>query len=245
MSTCSCCELEKRVDALEKAVAELQTGIIPTPEPEPSPPSQADEVLLKIGGQPVWINRSDGEHVWWTGEMTVDGDGSPRCYGPKGCNPEPLDYLGNAGSPGNWWGVATDDQTECGDPIVQGKNNPYPGLYVSTTAYVVAGYYWYDPRRYLDSEKICFTVVPGNVRKATVGICKGCKARITDNQTGKTLDCVIGDIGPTDHMGEASIACASFFGLNPSPKSGGSSDESRFKYEMWPGVAVEGFGLQS
>jgi hypothetical protein len=199
------------------------------------------EVLLKIGGEPVYIEHA-GEHVWWTGEMTIDADGSPRAYGPSGT--EPLDYLGNAGYPGNWWGIATDTQQSDGNPIIQGGRDPWPGYYVSTTAYVVPGYYYSDPRHYLDSEKICFSVIPGNVRKATVGICKGCKARITDNNTGKVLECVIGDIGPSDHMGEASMAAAEFFGIDPNPKNGGSSDESRFKYECWPGIAAEGYVLQ-
>jgi hypothetical protein len=203
------------------------------------------DILLKIGGKPVFIEHDDDgmEHVWWTGEFTVDADGSPRAYAPSGYG-APLDYLGNAGYPGNWWGVATDNQQSSGNPVVQGGKDPWPGYYVSTTAYVVSGYYYTDPRHYLDSEKIYFSVVPGNVRKATAGICKGCKARIKDNQTGKVLDCVIGDIGPTDHMGEASIAVAEFFGIDSNPKNGGSSNETRWLYEMWPGVAAKGFVLQ-
>jgi hypothetical protein len=207
------------------------------------------EVLLKIGGVPVFIDYYDNgkEYVYWTGEMTIDADGSPRAYGPSGT--KPLDYLANAGSPGNWWGIATDNQESDGVPIVQGTEDPWPGYYVSTTAYLVPGYKWSDPRRYLDSEAVLFTVVPGNVRKATVGICKGCRARVTDKKSregkGKAVECVIGDVGPSDHMGEASIALARFFGVNPNPKSGGSSDKTRFQYEMWPGVAAKGYALQS
>jgi Fungal chitosanase of glycosyl hydrolase group 75 len=198
------------------------------------------EVLLTIQGKPVFIDH--GEHVWWNGEMTIDADGSPRAYGPEGT--DPLDYLGNAGYPGNWWGIATYSNEPDGEPVIQGKNDPCPGYYVSTTAYLVAGYKHTDPRRYLNSETICFAVIPGNVRKATVGICKGCKARITDKNKGKVLNCVIGDIGPSDHMGEASIAVAKFFGINPDPKKGGSSDTTRWQYECWPGVAAEGYTLQ-
>jgi hypothetical protein len=207
------------------------------------------EVLLKICGKPVYIDYDgEQEHLSWTGEFTVDGDGSPRCYGPKGCKPEPLDYLGNAGywdNPNNWWGVATDDREYSGDPVIQGPQNPYPGLYVSTTAYVNSQWYYSDPRHYLDSEKVLFMVIPGNVRKACRGICKGCKGKVTDKKTSKSTECVVGDIGPTDHMGEGSIKLAEFFGLSGSPKSGGSSDETRFLYECWPGVAAEGYVLQS
>ena len=205
------------------------------------------DVLLKIDGVPVYIDHDENgmEHVYWTGEMTVNGDGSPRCYGPEGT--EPLDYLDNAGQPGNWWGIyAPPDGT--GKPVIQGAHDPWPGYYVSMTAYIRTEYAASDPRRYLDSETVAFSVVPGNVRKATVGICKGCRCRITDKKSkhkaGRFLECVIGDIGPTNHLGEASMAVAKFFGLNPDPKKGGSSDATRFQYEMWPGVAAKGYKLQ-
>jgi len=201
------------------------------------------EVLLTIGGVPVYIDSEVREHLSWAGEFTVDADGSPRCYGPKGT--QPLDYLGNAGYSGNWWGIVTDTNEPDGDPIVQNGNNPCPGYYVSCTAYLVPGYYFYDPRRYLDSEKVLFTVIPGNVRKACVGICKGCRAKVTDNKTGKSVECVIGDIGPSDHLGEGSMKLAEAFGLNADPKCGGSCDEKRFLYECWPGMAAEGYELQS
>lgn len=199
------------------------------------------EVLLTIEGKPVYISYQ--EHVTWTAGMTVDADGSPRAYGPSGT--EPLDYLANAGEPGNWWGIATHNQEADGTPIVQGSKDPWPGYYVSTTAYIIKEFQHSDPRHYLDSETIPFVVVPGNVRKATDGVCKGCRARVTDKQTRSVLDCVIGDIGPSDHMGEASIAVAKYFDLNADPKTGGSDDLDRFFYEMWPGLAAEGYVLQS
>lgn len=201
------------------------------------------DVLLYIGDEPVYIG--EDEHLSWTGEFTVDGDGHPQCYGPSEAGIEPLDYIGNAGYPGNWWGIATDNQEYYGEPIIQNEKNPAPGYYVSTTAYVISGYYWYDPRHYLHSGEVLFMVIPGNVRKAVVGICKGCKGKVTDKKTKKSVECVVGDVGPTDHMGEGSMALAEFFGLDSSPKSGGSSDTSRFHYECWPGVPAKGFKLQS
>ena len=202
------------------------------------------DVLLYIGGKPVYIDEEDEqEHLSWTGEYTIDGDGHPQCYGPSGT--AALDYLGNAGHPGNWWGVATDNQESYGDPVVQGSQNSCPGFYVSTTAYVVPGYYWYDPRRYLHSGEVPFMVIPGNVRTSCRGICKGCKGKVTDKKSKKSMEVVVGDIGPSDHMGEGSMKLAEFFGLDPSPKHGGSSDESRFYFECWPGIAAEGFILQS
>ena len=199
------------------------------------------QTLLTIGGVPVYY---DGTKVWWTGEMTLDADGCPRAYGPEGCEPEPLDYLANAGYPGNWWGIVTVN----GEPYEQEDGSPeaapYPGLYVSTTAYLVPGFSSTDCRRYLDSEKVAFSVVPGNVRMSIPPKFLGCRARITDKTHKKTLNCVIADVGPSNHLGEASLAAAHFFGVNSNPKNGGSSDRKRWLYECWPDEEAKGYDLQ-
>jgi hypothetical protein len=199
------------------------------------------EVLLTVGGKPV--HSSYQEHVWWIGELMIDADGSPRAYGPPGT--DALDDLANAGYPRNWWGIATNTQEPDGTPIIQDDKDPCPGYYVSTTAYVLPGFPYSDPRRYLNSEKVVFIVVPRSVVKATVGACKGCKARITDLYASTYVDCVVGDIGPCDQMGEASMAAAKYFNVNSDPKCGGSSDAKRWRYDMWPGSPAEGYVLQA
>jgi hypothetical protein len=197
-------------------------------------------VLLTIGGVPVYQD-GDGS-VHWVGEFTIDADGCPRAYGP---NNSGLDYTANAGYPGNWWGIVTDDS---GMPAIQetgdSKKWPYPGLYISTTAYLVSGYGKYDCRHYVDSEKVCFAVVPGNVRTSIPPKFLGCRSIITDKKTGKELECACCDVGPSNHLGEGSMAAAEFFGLSPSPKTGGSSDRSRFHYRMFPGVRSKDYPLQ-
>jgi hypothetical protein len=200
----------------------------------------SDNVLLRIGGKPVWEGE-DG-HLTWIGEFTIDADGSPRCYGPRGT--DPLDYLGNAGYPGNWWGVATDNRESYGKPIIQSDNDPWPGYYVSTTAYMVPGFYYSDPRAYLDSETVLFMVIPGNVRKRVRNICKGCKGMVTDQTTGKSMECVVGDIGPSTHLGEGSMALAEAFNVRSNPKNGGNNNPSRWRWECWPGEEMEGYELQ-
>ncbi len=57
--------------------------------------------LLTIRGEAV---RFDGEKITFDAGMTIDADGSPRAYHPvEGFG---LDFLGNAGRPGNWWALA-------------------------------------------------------------------------------------------------------------------------------------------
>jgi hypothetical protein len=200
------------------------------------------EVLLKISGQAVyWI---DDTYIEYTGEMTSCADGSPRAYGPEGCYPEPLDYLGNAGYPGCWWGVVVDSH---GNPIIQKKNNPeahpYPSLYISCTAYFHPEYPEADCRRWVDAEKVHFSVIPSSVRTAVPPKFLGCRAIITDKKTGKELECVCAEIGPGTHLGEASMAACSFFGLNSDPKAGGSSDKKRWLYRFFPGDPADGWKL--
>ncbi len=197
--------------------------------------------LFTVNGTPV-IEKPDLS-VSYLSAFTVDGDGSPRCYGPSGCKPQPLDYLANAGGPGNWWGIATRNGFPYGQPVVQSATDPFPGLYVSTTAYKIRGFSNGDPRRELNSEIVPFMVVPLRLVDAVRGVVLGCRGRITDNRTGLYVDCVVGDLGPNNHLGEASIAAASALKLPTSPKTGGSSARM-FTYECWPGIAANGFSLQ-
>jgi hypothetical protein len=201
------------------------------------------KVLMKISGQPVyWI---DDAIIEFTGELTVCADGSPRCYGPSGCCPEPLDYLGNAGSPeSGWWGVVCDNN---GNPIVQKEGNPdkhpCPSLYVSCTAYCHSKYPKDDCRCWVNAEEVAFSVIPSSVRMAVEPKFMGCHATITDKKTGKSIETVCAEIGPSHHLGEASIKVAELLGLNPDPKSGGSSDKKRFLYRFYPGEAAPGWKL--
>lgn len=195
------------------------------------------KTLFHVLGDPVILH--DDGRVSFTGEATINGDGSPRNYAPVGFG-RPLDYLANAGSPGNWWGIATDS---AGKPIIQGKDDPFPGYYVSTTALKIPGYKHGDPRREVDSEKYPAIVVPRQLVPAVGPVVLGCKARVTDTKTGKSVEGVVFDIGPKTHLGEVSIAAAKALGIPADPKKGGSSAK-RFLYELWPGIPAEGFKLQ-
>lgn len=197
------------------------------------------KTLLTISGTPVYWN---GKVIEYTGEMTSCADGSPRAYGPK--SPPALDYLGNAGYEDNWWGVVTDSH---GDPYVQQEGNlemhPYPGLYVSCTAYYHSAYPEYDCRRWVNAEEVMFSVIPSSVRTAVPPKFLGCRATITDKKTKKVLECVCAEIGPSTHLGEASMCVCTYFGLKADPKAGGSSDKTRFLYRFYPGVPAEGWKL--
>lgn len=172
-------------------------------------------VIATIGGKKVY---RDGSRIYFTAGMTINADGSPRAYHPNGRG---LDYLANAGGPGYWWGIAVDSN---GKPYVQRASDPAPGYYVSTTALTNPGYAVRDPRRYVDSEKVPFIVIPGGITWAKLGQ----KARVTYG--GKTVDAIVADIGPAAKIGEGSIALANALGIPSDPKRGGVT--SGVKYEI-------------
>ena len=74
--------------------------------------------------QPIIINNC----LVYEFGAAIDSDGSYRSYGPNNTG---LDYTENAKDGDKWVGVVTNSM---GDPIIQGPNDPAPGLYISQTA---------------------------------------------------------------------------------------------------------------
>jgi hypothetical protein len=178
-------------------------------------------LIKTVGGVKVYEDR--GALIYRT-VATVNGDGSPHCYHPN--DDQALDYLANAGYPGNWWGIYAPK----GQPVIQGIKHPAPGYYISTTALVNHEYLEDHPDHYIDSERYPFCVVPGNFgegwKLGDVGFC-------LNEKTGDNMYCATADIGPTNHIGEVSILLAKCLGLKPDPKTGGT--ESGIVYVVFPG----------
>ena len=191
---------------------------------------------------PLPSPNADGSYTTPRAGMMIDGDGARNIYAPKGFG-KPLDYLANAGGPGNWYGVVTDNGKASGNPVAQKKGDPFPGSYVSATSYEFPGFSRGDPNRYVDSAKVPYIVLPSHWRAQAKGVVLGCKAQIEDTHTGNIIDAVVADFGPKAKLGEASIAAANLCGVRSSPKDGGTSD-LRFRYTFWPGVAAEVLGVK-
>jgi len=193
---------------------------------------------------PLPTRNSDGSYTTAPAGMTIDGDGANGqtggvpVYAPAGFTPEPLDFLANAGKPGNWFGVVTDTGKRDGNPVEQTATGPAPGAFVSATSYRWPTLARTDPLAYVDAASIPYIVLPSHWRQLAVGVVLGCKATVKDLKTGKVLDAAgVLDFGPKSKLGEASIACAKFFGIPSSPKNGGTP-EKRFVYTFFPGVAA-------
>jgi hypothetical protein len=194
------------------------------------------------------IEQDDGS-VTFSAGATIDGDGAsgqfggPPCYAPASYGGETLDVLANAGSPGDWYGVATD---QSGNPIVQGPNDPRPGAYVSTTSlrlldgsgkFLPAS----SPFAYVDSWTVPFIVVPPLIVDEVAGIVMGCRCVVTNSANGQSVVAVVADGGPSDNLGEISVACAKAIGVpvgTTHPADGGGANSPQIQYRLFPSVVA-------
>ena len=164
--------------------------------------------------------------------LAIDADGAPDAYHPDDTG---RDHLANAGKPGNWWGVVTDDGTAKGTPVVQGADDPRPGYYVSATALEDSKRPRTDPRRYVDSGAVPYIVLPPQLLapKLKGGPKLGDFAIVTNVVNGRSVHAIVADIGPGAKLGEGSIALAEALGIRSSPKAGGTS--VGIQYRVYPG----------
>lgn len=95
----------------------------------------------------------------------------------------------------------------------------------------------------LNPYTIPYIVVPPAVVKKTSGIVMGCHAVITDAYTGKTINAVVADLGPSKKVGEASVEAAKRLNLTHSPITGGVDDMNQICYEVYPGVPAQVDGV--
>lgn len=179
-----------------------------------------------IQGFKVYKHNPSGA-IMFRAKLTIDADGSPRAYGP---NNSGLDYTANAGSPGNWWGVVTNNS---GNPIIQGSGSPYPGMYVSTTSLINTAYAATSPFRYVNSEAIPFFVLP-NAVKTLGNIQLGDIGYVYNTVTGLGCYAIFADGGPAGKLGEASIYLANQIGVNSNARTGGTS-QGIIDYVVFPG----------
>jgi len=128
-----------------------------------------------------------------THRMDVDVDGSPNAYGPP--DKETLDILTNAHSLNRAdepiVGYLTDEH---GQPILQGPDDPFPGYYISQTAFAdVGNQNERDPRRYVDARAINYVVRGNKARRRGVQV--GDFVAVYSRRTGKSVFAIVGDTG--------------------------------------------------
>lgn len=127
--------------------------------------------------------------------MDVDVDGAPNAYGPP--NHQTLDNLRDARyrrrRHGEIVGYLTDDDHP-NIPILQGPHDPYPGDYISQTAFTdPAISNPANPRRYLDATRINYVVLGKQAYKR--GARLGDFVTVTSLRTHSTVFAIVGDDG--------------------------------------------------
>lgn len=162
----------------------------------------------------VDIDKFDGEStIFFASGMSIDADGAPTAYHQN--NEMALDDLANAGSPGDWWGIATN---ESGEPFIQEDQDPAPGYYVSCTALENETKEEWDQTRWPNASIVPYVVVPNHdLFEGQMGnFCY-----VVNFANGKGCGAILGDIGPDDEAGEGSIALADLLEIPSEPRTGG------------------------
>ena len=135
-----------------------------------------------------------------THRMDVDVDGAPNAYGPP--DMETLDILLDAHSRNRAdepiVGYLTDEH---GRPILQGPDDPFPGYYISQTAFAdVGNQNERDPRRYVDARNINYVVRGNKARRHGAKV--GDFVAVYSKRTEKSVFAIVGDTGnPTGDEG--------------------------------------------
>lgn len=173
--------------------------------------------LKRIGYSDINTLQNDNSAFFYESGLMIDADGAYHAYHPN--NVSGLDYLGNAGRPGNWWALVTNNGQPSGRPVIQSNSDPAPGFYISTTSLEDTSRDVDDPRRYVDAESINFFVLPGRLG---LGAKLGDFGVVIRPATNDYDYAIYADVGPALKIGEGSIALAAALGIPSSPKNGGT-----------------------
>lgn len=182
--------------------------------------------------------KGDARALMFTSQMMVNTDGAPDAYHP---DDDGITHLCNGISVGpdcDWkarcmpdyrkakeegfkgptkicfFAMVTDKE---GVPLVQTEDQPKPGYFISTTALTQPGVLPQKPQAYLDSHQIPYIVIPvkWNRREGYQGIKLGDYAVVLRKSNRKISYAIVGDLGPNNKLGEASINVHQALGNDP------------------------------
>jgi hypothetical protein len=179
----------------------------------------------------------DKKALFFTSKMAIDADGSPRTYHLKNA-PGTLADIRQAGRPGKWWEIATENGRPDGKPCIQKYPDPFPGFCVSSTTLNDKNRPFCDYRKYVNSEKIPYIALPPKMEKKW-GVRLGDFAVVINRRNMKMAYAIYADWGPNNKIGEGSIKLAELLGIKHSPpRVGGTGKESYVLYIVFPKSGV-------
>jgi hypothetical protein len=164
--------------------------------------------------------------------LHVDVDGAPNSYGPPGKPALDTEEHAHVGS--KLSGKIVGYVTHHGKPVIQGPNDPYPGYYISTTAFYDRATIDDDnPRRYVDASKINYVVL-GKFGKRH-GVKLGDFAAVYSSRTKKSVYAIVGDDG-NDSGCEGSLALVQHLGYDIKDGKEDSVDDTEITIRYYPGT---------
>jgi hypothetical protein len=181
----------------------LSQQIPQPPNRRSSPPFLAVVSAFAVAAAISTPAQTSKQHVSFevlTHRMDVDVDGAPNAYGPPG--KPTLDVLINARylerADQDIVGYLLDKKQR---PILQGPRDPFPGYYISQTAFAdIANPNERDPRGYVDARNINYVVRGNEARRRGVRV--GDFVAVYSKKTHKAVFAIVGDTGnPTGDEG--------------------------------------------
>jgi hypothetical protein len=214
--------------------------------------SQAQVVADNVGTFKFDVNSSKTTNVfkhkitglvYFKADYDLDFDGSPRAYNPKNTG---IEENGNAkNSAGEFSESIILFKNK--KPYLQKANDPFFGFFISLTSLKLQNFPDTSVRRYVDSEKIPYYVLPGK-KLEVAGVEKGDIGLIFNTKTNKSTFAIFADSGPVTIIGEGSIALAKAIGINTRVndrgKIVGGVDEGNILYIVFPRSGKGGDGYQ-
>jgi hypothetical protein len=168
------------------------------------------EVVGELVGTAVW-KMPGGTAIGFKSGMRVDPGGAPRAYNKD--DGKALDDLANARA------LVTETGKPDGKPVVQGRGDPAPGYFVSTTALFDKTKPVRSPARYVDASNIQYVSIPPEA--TDWGVKLGDIAVVMNAKNGRIAFAIVADVGPPAKLGEGSIALADAVGIASGPRNGG------------------------
>jgi hypothetical protein len=86
-----------------------------------------------------------------------------------------------------------------------------------------------------------FIVVPPMIINGVQPIVLGCRCVVTNTANNQHTEAVVADVGPHNHIGEISVACARAIGVpvgHPHEANGGGASAPHIHYQLFPGKAA-------
>jgi LysM repeat protein len=179
-------------------------------------------------GRTVNIYRVSGKTaIFFTSKMAIDADGAPCAYNRQNTGCDDIRYASRST-------LATRSD---GRFCIQGPRDPFPGNYVSmTTLEDAQNKNKCDYRKYVNSEEIPYIALPGGkpLRYRKWGIEIGDFSTVINLRNMKMSHAIFADIGPSNKIGEGSMALANTLGIDPNPRRGGTGKVAYVFYIVYP-----------